>query len=89
VNAALFFMGTMTAAHYPLLQAAAYDMAQGRPGLVNAGAQMLVAVDIALTLFVGVVAERCGLVWALLSLALQPLCVLAAALFLMQKSRAR
>jgi hypothetical protein len=71
-----------------LLQAAAYDLARGRPGLVNAGAQMLVPVDIALPLLVGMVAERHGVVLPLLSLALQPLCVLAAALLLMRNGRA-
>ena len=87
VNVVLFFLGMACTPHYPLLQAAAYDSVKGRPGLVNAGAQMLVAVDIALPLLVGLVAEHRGLAAALLSLAFQPLTVLCAALCLMRPRR--
>jgi MFS family permease len=86
-NCALFCLGIAAAAHYPLLQAAAYDSAPGRPGLVNAGTQLLVPLDIALPLLVGLVAERAGLPLALLSLAVQPLGVALAAFALLRDER--
>ncbi len=58
---------------YALLKAAAYEEAPGRPGVVNAIAQVFFGLELALPLAVGFVAAHYGLVLALASLSLQPL----------------
>jgi MFS family permease len=71
----LFVLGVAAAPHYPLLMAAAFDVARGRPGLVHAMSNLLVVIDLALPLLVGLVATHAGLVAAMLVLVLQPLTV--------------
>ena len=84
---ALFVIGVAAAPHYPLAQAAAYELVPGRPGLVNALAQLFVVVDLVVPLAVGAVAERFGLGAAILTLALQPVVIVAAALTLVRRPR--
>jgi MFS family permease len=81
---ALFLLGVSAEPQYPLLKAAAYNTVPGRPGLVNAAAQVFVALEIAVPLAVGVIATQCGLAVALASLALQPLVVLLTASFVLR-----
>lgn len=83
---ALFVIGVAAAPHYPLAQAAAYELVPGRPGLVNALAQLFVLVDLASSLAVGVIAARFGLSAAILSLGLQPLVILAVAVSLYRRA---
>jgi predicted MFS family arabinose efflux permease len=77
---ALVLVGLSAAPHYPLLKAAAYEALPGRPGLVNALSQLLVPLEVAIPVLLGVIAARHGVGAALAALALQPLVVLAAAL---------
>ena len=79
--AALFVLGASAAPHYPLLKAAAYDAVPGRPGLVNAAAQVFVGLEVALPLAVGLVAARYGLGAALACLAVETLFVLWGSFF--------
>jgi predicted MFS family arabinose efflux permease len=85
---ALLLLGLFGAAHYPLLKAAAYELAPGRPGLVNALTQVFVVVEITLPLALGALAASEGLTITLAALALQPLGVLIAALTTNRTSRA-
>jgi predicted MFS family arabinose efflux permease len=78
---ALVLVGLSAAPHYPLLKAAAYEALPGRPGLVNALAQTLVAFEVAIPVVLGVIAARFGVGAALAALSLQPLVVLAACWF--------
>jgi fucose permease len=77
---ALWVLGAAAAPQYPLVKAAAYALAPGRPGLVQALAQAFVALEAMVPLALGVLAERHGVTAALAALALQPLVVLAVAL---------
>lgn len=76
---ALVLLGVAAAPHYPLVQAAAYELLPGRPGLVNALSELLVAVEVVLPALIGLIAARHGLGAALAALSLQPLIVLVAA----------
>jgi MFS family permease len=69
---ALSLLGFSAATQYPLAKAAAYDVVPGRPGLVNAAAQVFVVLEVGLPLAVGAIASRYGLEFALASLAVQP-----------------
>ncbi|HVJ16490.1 MAG TPA: MFS transporter [Polyangiaceae bacterium] len=84
---ALALLGASAAPHFALIQAAAYEAVPGRPGLVNAAAQVFFAVEIALPLLAGLVAARYGLDVALACLALQPASVLVAAVTLLDRKR--
>ena len=83
----LALLGASAAPHFALIQAAAYEAVPGRPGLVNAAAQVFFAVEIALPLLAGLVAARYGLDVALACLALQPASVLVAAVTLLDRKR--
>lgn len=83
---ALLLLGVAAAPQYPLLKAAAYDVVPGRPGLVNAAAQLFVVLEIGLPLAIGVLAARAGLAVALAALAAQPVAVLIAAWWLMRRT---
>ena len=83
---ALFVIGVAAAPHYPLAQAAAYELVPGRPGLVNALAQLFVLVDLASSLSVGLIAARYGLAAAILALGVQPLVILAVAFSLHRRA---
>jgi len=85
--ASLFLLDVSAAPHYPVVKAAAYEAAAGRPGTVNALASAFVGVEIVLPLLLGVVASRFGLAAALAILALQPLIMLAVALSGILRSR--
>jgi MFS family permease len=76
LGAALALLGAAASPQYALLQARAYAAAPGRPGLVNALAQLFVVIDIGAPLALGALADRAGLPAALAALALQPLGVL-------------
>jgi MFS family permease len=75
--AALFLLGVCASSHYPLVKATAFELAPGRPGLVNAISQLFVAVEVILPLAIGALAQRFGLAVAIAALAFEPLVVLA------------
>jgi fucose permease len=77
---ALFLLGCFAACHYPLVKGTAFELAPSQPGLVNAIAQVYVAVEVLLPLAAGAIAERFGLAAALASLAFEPIVVLSVAL---------
>lgn len=74
----LFVLGALTAPHYPLTQAQAYQALPERSTLVAAAGQPFMLVDIVLPLVVGFVADQAGVLWALLLLVAQPLGILGA-----------
>jgi hypothetical protein len=84
--AALFVLGCFAACHYPLVKGTAYALAPGQPGLVNAIAQLYVAVEVVLPLAAGAIAERYGLAAGLASLAFEPAMVLAVAVATTRKA---
>jgi MFS family permease len=71
--------GLFTAAHYPLLKARAFAALPGRPNVVQAVASAFSAVDLVVPIALGAVADRAGLLAAMLVLLVQPAVVLAAA----------
>jgi FSR family fosmidomycin resistance protein-like MFS transporter len=77
LGASLALLGAAASPQYALLQARAYAAAPGRPGVVNALAQMFVVIDIGAPLTLGALADHGGLSAALACLAIQPLGVLA------------
>lgn len=76
----LFLLGLCAAPHYPLCMAAAYEVAPGRPGIVNALIQLFVVVDILAPLAIGSIAKTHSLTFALALLAVQPVAVTIAGL---------
>jgi MFS family permease len=84
--AALFTLGAFAACHYPLVKGTAYELAPGQPGLVNAIAQVYVAVEVVLPLAAGAIAERYGLAAGLAALAFEPAVVLAVAVATSRKT---
>jgi predicted MFS family arabinose efflux permease len=78
--AALLVLGAAAAPHHPLAQAAAYQLAPGQPGLVQALAQAFVVLEALMPLAIGALASSFGLSAALAALALQPLVMLLVAL---------
>jgi MFS family permease len=78
---ALFLVGAACAPHHPLSLARAYEELPSNPGTVQAVAQVFVAVDIGAPLILGVVADGYGLSAALACLLLQPVAIVACALF--------
>lgn len=77
---ALFVVGCACAPHHPLALARAYDALPGRPGVVQAWAQLFVAIEVVAPLALGCIADRWGLSAALACLAIQPLVIAACAL---------
>ena len=77
LGASLALLGAAASPQYALLRARAYAAAPGRPGVVNALAQMFVVIDIGAPLALGALADRAGLSAALACLSIQPLGVLA------------
>jgi MFS family permease len=73
---ALVGLGASAAPQYALTKAKAYAASPGRPGVVNALAQVFVLVDIVGPLALGALADHAGVVAAMACLALQPLGVL-------------
>jgi MFS family permease len=73
---ALVGLGASAAPQYALTKARAYAASPGRPGVVNALAQVFVLVDIAGPLALGALADRVGVAAALACLVVQPLGVL-------------
>lgn len=69
----LGLLGICVAPLYPIAQAQAYASLPGRSGLVNAAAQALQPLELALPFALGWIADRFGLRAALALLALQPL----------------
>lgn len=84
---ALIALGVSVAPQYALLKARAYAAAPGRPGVVNALAQVFVIVDVAGPLALGVLADRLGVAVALACLGVQPLAVLALAVWAGRRGR--
>lgn len=70
---ALVALGASAAPQYALTKARAYAASPGRPGVVNALAQVFVLLDIAGPLALGALADRLGVAAALACLMLQPL----------------
>jgi predicted MFS family arabinose efflux permease len=77
---ALFLLGVGAPPQYGLLKARAYAAVPGQPGVVNALAQLFVALDVAAPFALGALADRFGLAVALGALAMQPLGVLVVTL---------
>jgi MFS family permease len=75
---ALGALGACAATHYPLAQAAAYRALPGAPGSVAALGQLFGPLDLAIPVVLGLLADRCGLMAALVGLLLQPLGLIAA-----------
>lgn len=73
---ALALLGAVAAPQYALLQAKAYALLPGRPGVVNALAHAFVVVEIGAPLLLGALADVWGVGLALACLSLQPLGVL-------------
>ena len=73
---ALVGLGASAAPQYALAKAKAYAASPGRPGVVNALAQVFVLVDIVGPLALGVLADRFGVGVAIACLVVQPLGVL-------------
>ncbi|HVS12350.1 MAG TPA: hypothetical protein VMV46_00360, partial [Thermoanaerobaculia bacterium] len=76
----LALVGASAAPLYPIAKAQAYRALPGRPGAVNALGQLFTPAEVALPFLLGVLADRCGLLAALLVLVLQPVGILALAL---------
>ncbi|NUO47921.1 MAG: MFS transporter [Polyangiaceae bacterium] len=83
---ALVLLGISVAPHYGIAKARAYEAVPGRPGLVNAAAQLFVVLELATPAGIGVLADRYGLGLAFGCLILQPLGLLALAAFYGDKS---
>jgi predicted MFS family arabinose efflux permease len=77
---ALMLLGACAAPHYPIVKAAAYDLAPGQPGLVNALAQLFSVLEVGMPWLLGLIAMRFGLAAAIAALAAQPLLLIAIAL---------
>lgn len=73
LGVALVGLGAAAAPQYALTKALAYAASPGRPGVVNALAQVFVLVDIVGPLALGALADRFGVTVALGCLAVQPL----------------
>ena len=71
--------GLFAVCHYPLLRARAFATMPERPNVMLAVGSAFSAVDVALPVAVGLIADRAGLAAALLVLLLQPAGALAAA----------
>jgi predicted MFS family arabinose efflux permease len=71
--------GLFAAAHYPLLRARAFATLPDRPHVVLAAGSLFGALELALPLAVGAVADGAGLLPAMLVLLAQPAAVIAAA----------
>ena len=78
---AAFVLGAAIGPQYPLAQAQCYRCVRSRPLLVSVLESLLQPVQVALPWVIGVLADRCGILWALVFLSLQPVCLLAATLF--------
>jgi predicted MFS family arabinose efflux permease len=76
---ALAATGLFAAAHHPLLRARAFAAMPDRPHVVLAAGASFGALELALPLVVGVVADRAGLLAAVVLLLGQPVAVLGAA----------
>ena len=69
----LFLVGFTTSCLYPLTKAQAYNSFPGSASTVNAVGSLFTPVEIAMPLALGLVADRFGLVAALLCVLTQPL----------------
>jgi predicted MFS family arabinose efflux permease len=77
---ALFATGAFAATHYPLVKAQAYRALPGRSGTVNAVLTLFGVSELVVPVLLGLAADRLGLRFTLVLLALQPLGILALAL---------
>jgi predicted MFS family arabinose efflux permease len=75
---ALGVAGAFAAAHHPLLRARAFETLPERPHVVLAAGSLFGTVELVLPLLVGLVADRGGVLAAMLVLLAQPIAVLAA-----------
>jgi predicted MFS family arabinose efflux permease len=72
-------LGFFDAPQYPLAKAQAYHAQPGRSGLVNAFSSLLLPIEIALPVLIGLVADRFGVLPALALLSVQPIGLIAVA----------
>jgi MFS family permease len=73
-SAVLFFLtGVFSSLLYPIAKAQAYRALPGQSGMVNAVAQIFAPLSVILPFALGAVADRFGLVWALVVLSAQPI----------------
>jgi MFS family permease len=76
-----FVVGVSAGPLHPLAKAEAFACLPSRPGLVNGASQAFVAIDLLAPVILAWIAERFGARVALASMALQPLSLLAMAMF--------
>jgi MFS family permease len=76
----LAIAGAFAQAHHPLLRARAFAALPGRPNVVLAAGAVAAALDLALPVVVGFIADGAGLLAAMRVLLVQPAAVLVAAL---------
>jgi MFS family permease len=87
VGVVLTLLGAVVSTYYPIAKAQAYRALPGRSGAVNAVDALFTPFDVAAPLALGFVADRAGLVPAILLLGLQPLGLLAIALWALRRPR--
>jgi hypothetical protein len=84
---ALAVAGAFAAAHHPLLRARAFAAMPERPHVVLAAGALFGSVELAIPLLVGAVADRAGLLAAMLVLLAQPAAVLLGAVAARREER--
>mgnify|MGYP001494665983 CR=1 FL=1 len=89
VTLGIFAIGLTAAPLYPVATAQVYAACPGRPALIGAAEQVFAPIEIALPWLVGALADRVGLQWALVGLALQPIVLGTLALRAWPRSRPR
>jgi predicted MFS family arabinose efflux permease len=87
VAGVLFVLGGLSATYYPIVKAQAYRALPGRSGAVNAVDALFTPVAVLAPLGLGVVADASGLVPAILLLGLEPVGILAIALWALRRGR--
>jgi MFS family permease len=83
----LFALGALSATYYPIVKAQAYRALPGRSGAVNAVNALFTPFAVVAPLALGLVADTAGLAPAILLLGLEPLGILAIALWALRRGR--
>jgi MFS family permease len=87
VAAVLLALGALSATYYPIVKAQAYRALPGRSGAVNAVDALFTPVAVLAPLGLAAVADASGLVPAILLLGLEPVGILALALWALRRGR--
>jgi DHA1 family bicyclomycin/chloramphenicol resistance-like MFS transporter len=85
----LFAIDALAAGYYPIVAAQAYRALPGRSGAVNAVGSLFTPLELVIPLAVAAIADGFGLAPALLLFGLEPLGVLAAALWALRADRTK